>query len=271
MCRILFWNLKRKDLTDLVCDLVAATVADVVVLNETSLTIERTLAALRERVDSQFSIPAAMAHDKFQCLVRAPSLDLTEVHKGIRTSVRKLKFDRQDLLLALVHGVDIRNYDSDARLSAAQRLASEIQFVKTQQSHNRVIVLGDFNMNPYDPGMNLAAGFNAMMTRECVAAGQRTFLGEQFDFYYNPMWGLFGDGTRGPAGTVYDMSNRGPYGWSMLDQVIFSHSTIGLFGSVEILSHAGTRPLINSRGRPDSRVASDHLPILVQLRGVGRD
>lgn len=49
------------------------------------------------------------------------------------------------------------------------------------------------------------------------------------------MWSYLGDLSAGPPGTIYDRGGRGPYGWSMLDQVILSHSVVDLFGGVQIL------------------------------------
>jgi hypothetical protein len=120
-------------------------------------------------------------------------------------------------------------------------------------------------MNPFERGMNNPAGLNAMMTKACVESGYRTHLENKYDFYYNPMWGLFGDNTDGPAGTIYNTSSQGPYGWSMLDQVIIHHSIVRLFNSVKILTEAGAKSLMNKKGRPDVNNASDHFPILVSF------
>ena len=191
---------------------------------------------------------------------------MAEVHAGFRTSTRSLKIGRKRVLLALLHGVDPRNYDSESRQSFAQSLATEMRFVKEQYKTNRLVILGDFNMNPYDRGMNLAAGFNAMMTRKCASPGLRRHIDVDYELYYNPMWSLFGDNTEGPAGTVYDANNQGPYGWSMFDQVVINHSIMHLFEKVEILTHAGPFPLMNNKGRPNAEQASDHFPILVTLK-----
>jgi endonuclease/exonuclease/phosphatase (EEP) superfamily protein YafD len=271
LCRIAFWNLQRKNLTNLVCDLALATDADVLVLNECTVPIGNTLQALVSNVNKRFFVPKSNSEERFHCFCRNGALDLTEVHKGFRTSVRKLELGSKKALLGLVHGVDIRNYDLETRQSVAQYLADEIRFVNSEQGHNRLILIGDFNMNPYDRGMNLAMGLNAMMTRACITSGHRTFARKKYDFYYNPMWSLFGDGTEGPAGTVYDISNQGPYGWSMLDQVVLSHSIVDDFESVRIITHVGSNCLTDAKGRPDSNKASDHLPILVKLKGVDCD
>jgi endonuclease/exonuclease/phosphatase (EEP) superfamily protein YafD len=242
--------------------------AHAIVLNEWAANSQDVLKELRSKVSKDYNVPSFISPEgRFQCFCRDKSLDLTEVHKASRISVRKLNIGSTQALLGLVHGVDMRNYDDATRQSVAQSLADDFRFVGSQQGLNPFILMGDFNMNPFDSGMNLAAGMNAMMTRACVKNGQRTFLGKEYDFYYNPMWGLLGDRSPGPAGTVYDTSNQGPYGWSMLDQVLISHALIGQFSDVQIIAKAGSVSLVDSNGRPDKAIASDHLPILTALKG----
>lgn len=265
MSQIIFWNVKKKDLTSFVCAIAASTNADVIVLNENSVPSIETLKALQKNVSKDFYYPSTSSERRFHCFCRNHKLDMSEVHNGLRTSVRKFQIGQNKILLVLVHGVDIRNYDPETRQSFAQSLADEMRLVKEQQRTNKLILLGDFNMNPYDRGMNLAAGLNAMMTKSCVERGSRRHIDTDYDFYYNPMWSLFGDNTDGPAGTVYDTSNQGPYGWSMLDQVVINHSIIRLFENVKILTEAGTESLMNKKGHPDADNASDHFPILVNL------
>ncbi len=238
------------------------------VLIEAEVPNKDTLSALKAEVSADFYVPTT-GTDRFQCFSRQRELDLSEVHLGARTSIRRLVLGTHTGLLVLVHGVDPRNNDPDTRQSFAQTVATEVRHATGLQSTNRVMMLGDFNINPYDPGMNQAPAFNAMMTKTCVAPGVRTHLKEEYDLYYNPMWSLFGDGSTGPAGTVYDTSNQGPYGWSMFDQVVISHSLVHCFHSVEILTQAGEYSLADKKGRPSRRRASDHFPILVEMSGGG--
>lgn len=265
MVRIIFWNVNRADLSDLVCLLANLTNADVIVLNENAVPSQRTLARLRNEVSAQYYIPRTNSEKRFHCFCRNADLDLAEVHSGFRISVRKLNLSTTSNLLTLVHGVDMQNYDSEERQSFAQSLASEMQFVKTNRSNNRIIAIGDFNMNPFDRGMNLAAGLNAMMTRSCASAGTRRHLGNDYDLYYNPMWSHLGDRSEGPPGTTYDTSRRGPYGWNMLDQVILNHSVVELFEDVTIITKIGETSLLDANGRPDKAKVSDHLPIMLEL------
>lgn len=266
MPRILFWNVNKRNLTEQVCSLATENFVDVVVLNECSVPDTTTLEALQMEVSPDFYIPKAGSRDRFHCFCRNSGLDMSEVHSGVRISVRRARISSLTVLVALVHGVDIRNYDAESRISFAHDLAREIRFVTEEKNTNRLLMVGDFNMNPYERGMNLAAGLNALMTKSCVQAGQRQFVGKKYDLYYNPMWSLFGDNTDGPAGTVYDTSNQGPYGWSILDQALLSHSIIDLFEDVKILTETGAHSLKDRQGRPDSQNMSDHFPIMLTLK-----
>lgn len=269
MPRIIFWNVHKKDLTDLVCSITISTNADVVVLIENDVPIEKVLQELQKNVSEDFYYPNVISKSaqRFHCFCKNRELDLSENHSGLgnRTSVRKFQIGHHKTLLVLVHGVDIRNYDPETRQSFAQQLADEARFIQKDKGTNKLILLGDFNMNPFDRGMNLAAGLNAMMTKACVKSRSRTYLDESYDFYYNPMWSLFGDNTDGLAGTIYDTSHQGPYGWNMLDQVIIHHSVVGLFHNVQILTEAGAESLMSKNGRPKKREVSDHFPILVNF------
>ena len=266
MPRIVFWNVNKKDLTKQVCAIAASTNADVVVLNENEVSSEHTLQYLQRDVSADFYYPAVISDKRFHCFCKNTDLDLSESHDLDRASVRKLKIGNHIVLLALFHGLDLRNYDDAARTAYMQTLASDMSFVTEQQKTRKLLLLGDFNMNPYDRGMTQAAGMNAMMTRACTKRGYRTYVKKSYDFYYNPMWSLLGDNTEGPAGTIYDMSSQGPYGWSMFDQVVMHHSVINLFEEVKIITEAGSESLMNKNEHPDKKVLSDHFPILVSLK-----
>lgn len=271
--RIVFWNVNGKNLVHLYPHLVEDTRADVLVLCEGGNPPDATLQALQHSVSGDFFVPVTVvdeATSKFQCFSRNRSLDLSEVHNGERMSVRQLRIGSEFRLLFLIHGVDVRNYDDASRQSAAEGIARQVKYHRSRHSNQPALMVGDFNLNPYDRAMNLAAGFNAMMTRACANKGTRKYLGEVHDFYYNPMWSLFGDGSEGPPGTIFDASSQGPYGWSMFDQVLVHHLLVDEFVRVQILDSAHTTSLVRNDGRPDKQVASDHLPIMVVLKGASR-
>lgn len=266
LSRFVFWNVNKKDLTKYVCALADSTNADVIVLNENPVKSCDTLKSLQNSVSSEFFIPDVILETRFHLFCRNKQLNMDEVHKGNRTSFRVWGLGSDKALLVLVHGPDLRNYNDNNRQAFAQEFAREIRFVSNQQNTKKIVIMGDFNMNPFDSGMNLAPGLNAMMTRNCVKKGVRQYLNNKYDFYYNPMWGLFGDNTSGPAGTVYDTSSQGLYGWSLFDQVLVHHSLVPIFEDVRIVTDVKGLSLKDKNDRPDKKNISDHFPILSKFR-----
>jgi hypothetical protein len=120
-------------------------------------------------------------------------------------------------------------------------------------------------MDPFDPGV--VGALSAVMTQEIAAGGERTVGGRQYPFFYNPMWGCFGDRTEGPPGTLfYSTSELVNRYWNVYDQVLVRPDLMGKLADVRILDTDGQEPLLTDRGRPRRSELSDHLPILCRLR-----
>jgi endonuclease/exonuclease/phosphatase (EEP) superfamily protein YafD len=264
--KILFWNLNRKDLRHHVCEAARWSSSDVVVLIESSETSAQTLKALRSDVSPSFYYPLCTP-GRFQLFCRDVSLNLAEIYGGDRVSLRRFTYAGTELLLGLVHVVDRRNWDQLNQSTQVSLLAGDIRHKEDEQGHSRTILIGDFNMNPFDQAMNMAAGMNAMMSTKCVERGSRTLQNKEYHYFYNPMWGLFGDRTPGPSGTYYHLNSaNGLYGWNMLDQVLFRPAAIPWFEDIQILTKAGGKLLHTQSGRPNKNAASDHFPLLLTLK-----
>ena len=62
-----------------------------------------------------------------------------------------------------------------------------------QVGHTRTVIVGDFNMNPFEPGMAGILGFQAVMDRRIAQRITRTVDRKEYSFFYNPMWSRLGD------------------------------------------------------------------------------
>jgi hypothetical protein len=123
-------------------------------------------------------------------------------------------------------------------------------------------------MNPFEDGLISSGGFHAVMSRMVAGKKKRTVMDDEFKFFYNPMWSLFGESTHRPPGTYYHYSSEPlEYFWHILDQVLIRPDLLDRFDDkdVEILQSAGGTSLITEEGIPDDRIASDHLPLLFKL------
>ena len=89
------------------------------------------------------------------------------------------------------------------------------------------------------------------------------------------MWSLFGDAQGRPPGTYYySTSTLITYFWNMFDQLLVRPQLLSSFENenLQILTSAGNSKqassatsLLTKDGRPNSKTASDHLPLLFSL------
>lgn len=123
-------------------------------------------------------------------------------------------------------------------------------------------------MNPFEAGIVGAIGLHAVMSQSIARKGSRKIQGTDYPFFYNPMWGHFGDRNAGPDGTYYyQRAEQVNYFWNIFDQVLIRPELIDVFAKdeLQILDHDGVESLVTPQNIPDSVNSSDHLPILFRL------
>src|SRR4051812_34060314 len=118
-------------------------------------------------------------------------------------------------------------------------------------------------MNPFEDGLTGAPALHAVMTRKLAERETRVVQGTAYRFFYNPMWGFFGDRTSGPPGTYYHRSpGVAELFWHLLDQILLRPALMGLLHDLAILDRIdGESLLTQPSGLPRDSVYSDHLPL----------
>ena len=263
--RFLFWNVKRRNLGDHLRELADAHNPDVVILCEPPGRWRRILDELnRDRDERQFLDDplGEQVQSRFTIFSRISSNAVEPIKTTDRAAFWALN-EPVGLLLVAVHGPDRRNSKASDRNLFARHTSDQIRQIEEERRHRRTIVVGDFNINPYEEGMMGAGMFHAAMTSRTARRGERQAQGVPYPLFYNPMWSLFGDRTPGPAGTFYHCSpGATARDWHMLDQLIMRSELIDSFHSIEIVAQAGSQSLLTREGLPDKAGASDHLPLL---------
>jgi len=264
----LFWNVNRRDRQDLIGRLAAQKHADVVVLAEHSAESEMTLDALRREVDGSFIEPPSDT-PRLQLFARRPTLDLREIYgdRSGRVTIRLLRYQRNDFLFVAAHLPSRVIWSAKDQIAEMFVLANQIRDEESRRGHRRTILCGDLNMNPFEDGVVQASGLHAMMTKTTVEARTRMVQGREYPFFYNPMWGFFGDRTQGPPGTLYYRhSGHLSYEWNIFDQVLIRPEALPWFADdLEIVTRIGDTELRRPDGRPNREIGSDHFPIVFRL------
>ncbi len=271
MTRFLYWNIRRKPLQDLVTALVEEHSVDVLILGECEIPPATMLEALAQKTATFHFAFSPGSSSVAKIFTRFPSDFLhPKFEEGIgRISMWRMTLPaRPEILLVAVHLPSELHWDAESQKQECTEVARSIRELEDKEGHRRTVVVGDFNLNPFEPGIVRAVGFHAVMTRRVAARKTRTVQGRKYPFFYNPMWSHFGDGPERPGGTYYyGGSKHVTYFWNIFDQVLLRPElmTRCRHEQVRILTRAGTVKLLSDDGRPNQEVASDHLPLIFEL------
>lgn len=241
-------------------DLVEDTCADVLVLAERSEEDGSLLRALNQRGMFWHELPRVgctriHAYSKFaqsHFIIRREA-----DHYSIRQFAAP---GHQSILLGMVHLPSKMYQNEKDQLIEASYVREVVEQLEESVGHARTLIIGDFNMNPFDAGMFAANAFHSQSCLRTASGKPRVINKRSHSFFYNPTWNLLGD-RHGPPGTYfYSGSSYTSLHWNTLDQVILRPALADRFdkSSLKIVTSAGRHNLLSEKGRPS---ASDHLPI----------
>lgn len=268
MITFLFWNLNKKSLESNIKSLADNFDVDVFMLAECTISPDTLLRTLNQ--DSVlYHYCRNTGCKKIDVFTRFPDDFLTPKNETDRLTIRHLRLPGlRDILLGIMHLPSKLHWTEQSLSSECHNVASRVREAEQNVGHCRTILVGDFNMNPFEAGFVIANGLNAVMSRGIAARSSRTVQDTEYLFFYNPMWNFFGDETLGPPGThYYPVSEHFGFFWNMFDQVLVRPDLLSCVPKnfVRILDSDGSTSLLKPSGIPDKTIASDHLPILFKI------
>lgn len=171
-----------------------------------------------------------------------------------------------DFTMVLLHLPSRLYYDAESLTSYCKYISDELRLRHEIHNKDRVILIGDFNLNPFDHAVVDVTKFNACLYSDVINAknSSRSFIGNKTRFLYNPMMRVFKNST--VHGTYfYDGSDSVNYYWNIFDQFLVSSDLIDKidFVTTKIVDSHPSGTLLDHRQRPDSKNKSDHLPLLI--------
>ena len=273
MTRFLFWNLNRRELHGFVARLARQEKADVVILAECPTSPAQLLEELNadspDYADARHYqyAPGNCGHLLF--FTRFESNLLTPLFESHRVSIRRLTLPRcQSILVAAAHLPAKMNFSEESLLVESVHLAQAIDEVEIAEGHQRTILLGDMNMNPFEAGMVIAGGLHAVMSRRVAARMTRLVQKQRYKFFYNPMWNHFGDHGEAGGTFYFEGAEHLCYYWNLFDQVLLRPALLKGFAPENVRIPTSIRgfSLLQEDGQPDKETMSDHLPVTLELK-----
>jgi len=164
-------------------------------------------------------------------------------------------------LLCCVHLSSKRNR-SDLHLQyAAGILRGDIEAQEKVLKTENTVVVGDFNMNPFEAGMTATGAMHALPCYKLASRMvSRTVDGASYNMFYNPSWRLLGDRDQSAGTYYYSDSSHDTLYWHVFDQVVI-RPRFGkrlLSDSVRVVTSICGDSLARPSGYPH---VSDHFPL----------
>jgi hypothetical protein len=271
MPTLAFWNINAKVSPGMIAALAREWDVDILILAENETDPFELQKKLNADVDRLY-FPDPGLSGRLTILTRFQTDRTCFVLEAPGVAIRHYRLPLgESFLVAAVHlGSKLWNKTED-QVFAAVELADYIRVAEERGGHSRTIVIGDLNMNPFESGVVGSGGLHGVMDRRIASAGSRMIREKAHMFFYNPMWSKFGDVGPSPPGTYfYPDGSDVRYFWHMFDQVLVRPALLNSISdeSVSIVSRVGGVDLLTKRGRPDTAVASDHLPIICRLSKI---
>ncbi|MDZ7898059.1 MAG: endonuclease/exonuclease/phosphatase family protein [Arcicella sp.] len=263
----LFWNTNKNTNFIPVKDIIEHYDVDVIILAECDFKTQELVVALNEKKALYFDENGLAQCEKIKIITKFPPKFLVPILEDNRYSIRTLSLPLLDSILIVgIHLPDKGRSSSDNQLLASRSLYSDIEKMESEHKSEKTIIIGDFNMNPFENGMVSMNGLNAVMSESIAMTGSRIVQDREFKYFYNPMWSLYGDvGNNVPGSYFYRKNENLP--WNVFDQVLLRPALIPNFdkSSLTFLDSIGTESLLSKSGYPDKKF-SDHLPLIFKLK-----
>jgi hypothetical protein len=267
MATFLFWNIGKNKITKDIVTLCHEHEVDILILAESTIKEIELLEALNTGQRAKFIAPYNPS-SYLSLFFKYPISSIQNVTDEARISIRQIfpPIGLKILLVALHLPSKLYGSEEDQTYRTT-RVIQQIREAEAKIGHTNTLVIGDFNMNPFDKGLVSADGFHAVMDRQTAKQQSRIVEGQQRLFFYNPMWGRMGDTAVGPPGTYYYQGNYVSYFWNSFDQILLRPNLLDYFSDKQLLviTQIGEKSLLDSHGRIDKSI-SDHLPIMMTLQ-----
>jgi len=265
----LFWNIYNKDLSEEIYNIVNAYDIDIIILAEVNINPNLILLKLNHTNSYYYSQNPISTCEKITIITKFDFKYISPVKDDDRFTIRKINLPllSKEILLMSVH-LPAMNISEESKSENCNLIKCILETTEILEGNTNSIIVGDFNMNPFDKGIIKANGIHALISSSQAKKVSKVIQGRKYNFFYNPMWSLLGDLNKLASGSYYYPGTElVSYHWHIFDQVLIRPALIDNFvkDSLHILESDGKKSLLNLDNTPNKKNYSDHLPIIFSL------
>lgn len=187
----------------------------------------------------------------------------TEEHYYVIWQFPFMKYKK--INIAFVH-MPVLNIDESDKMHIAAKLRKSIETFEEKTNINESVVVGDFNMNPFDRPVYSAGGLHAISDSKIAKKIKRIVREEEMYYFYNPMWNLLGDKNIPTGSYYYKKSVLDCLFWNVVDQVCIRPDLINKFDMdcLKYVTSIGGKSIL--KNNVPNKDISDHLPLFFKLK-----
>lgn len=262
----LFWNTNRNNINNYLKSLIIELNCDIVILAEYRDDIYDLLEKLSNENFNLYHVPK-IGCQRIDILTKYTPGNIEHFAETSYYTIKKVPHDTLGF-----HNIGSVHFPSKLHMTKSDYFAEMINFKNNLEkaeislSNKNTIVVGDFNMNPFEEPIIAANGMHSLSSKKIAMSSERTVRGRKYSMFYNPMWNFFGDSDNLPGTYFYNNSKEINYFWNIFDQVIIRPNLIENFDeeNIKIVNTIDNTNLLNMSNRPNKKI-SDHLPLFFTI------
>lgn len=264
----IFWNIHHNPETfPIIVELLLKYDVDVFSIAEFPIQQKWKIINLLDAYGYKLQEPIMVVKNKIE-YIHKNNISFERIDTGQRYSANQLSLGSMNINFIGCHLVDKRNFNEATQAQHARGFSRYIRGIENNAKNSRTIVVGDFNMNPFENGMIEIDALNSVHSLSIASKKIRKYNKEEYPFFYNPMWKFYAKSPININGTYYcQNSNTNSLYWNIFDQVLIRAPLIPYFiyDSLNIIHSLPNYSLI-TKNNLINRIFSDHLPIFFSLK-----
>ncbi len=269
---ILYWNTFKNQLIEEILELVSQHKINFIILLENTANDLFLINSLKN-INSNFRLYENVLFKKTKIISCIEGLKITEKSGHGRYGIYLLEAkNSENTILTVTHFPSKINYTPTDYLSLCIELKDDIEKVELIFETKNTIIIGDFNMNPFEDGLISSKGLHNINNKEIALTKTRNYNSRAYSFFYNPMWNFLGEKSKGTVQGTHFYNSYRPINhfWNMYDQVMIRPELISNFdeNKLDIISSINDKPLLHKKSQFTviNKNISDHLPIKLQIK-----
>jgi len=264
--KILFWNVHNNILiNDILVQTILETNADIIGLAEYNNTVLSDLIGKLNSHQTTYYLFPFMGCKRINIISKINPRFATPLHQRTYYTVWNFPYKNNEKVnIAFLHFpiCFLKEYD---KIDIVDELREDIENCEKNMNCINSVIVGDYNMNPFEKQMYGGKGLNAIPISGIAKKYSREIRQKERLFFYNPTWNMIGDFTEPPGSYYKYESSVECLFWNLFDQVCIRPSLIDSFNKNALRYITTINGISLLKNNIPNTEISDHLPLYFEI------